>query len=216
MTDTEIEAAIESAVRKAGTSNVSPETKKQLGEYLRQVDSWGERMHLVGKGRRGATLGLLLLDSFLLLRAAEENVPGARKAADIGSGAGFPGMVWKIVRPELGVTLFERKLKPQAFLERIAGSLRLDRIEIFGGDAADYDSPEIFDVVVSKAAGRLEGLLPIAERLLRNDGAYLTIKGSSWRSEVSGSGEGSIRFESATNLPENRGTALLFRKVRTR
>lgn len=215
MTDGNIEALVESALRRAGTPGMEPESRERLVEYTKQVDAWSEKMHLVGKGSQGANLGLLVLDSLLLLGLAEQWGLRMRRVADIGSGAGFPGVVWKIARPGLDITLFERKTKPQLFLERIVAAIDLEGIEVFGGDAADYAGPEAFDLVVSKAAGRLGEILPLAERLLGPDGAYLTVKGRSWESEVQGTRKGSMQFESATGLPEGRGAAVLFRKRRT-
>ncbi|MGD1047552.1 MAG: RsmG family class I SAM-dependent methyltransferase [Candidatus Krumholzibacteriaceae bacterium] len=155
MTGENIEALVESALRRAATPGLELESQKRLVEYAKHVDSWSEKMHLVGKGRQSANLGLLVFDSLLLLGAAEEWGLRMSRIADIGSGAGVPGVVWKIARPGLDVTLFERKTKPQLFLERIVASLGLDGIEVFGGDAAGYAGSEAFDLVVSKAAGRL-------------------------------------------------------------
>lgn len=214
MTERDTRALVESALRRSGASGLELESRERLVEYTKQVDSWSERVHLVGKGRQSANLELLVLDSLLLLRAAEGWGLRMRRVADIGSGAGFPGLIWKIARPELDITLFERKTKPQLFLERMVVGLGLDGIEVFGGDAASYVSPGAFDLVVSKAAGRLGEILPLAGRLLGADGAYLTIKGRSWETEVGGKPKGSVEFESATELPERRGTAVLFRKGR--
>jgi 16S rRNA (guanine527-N7)-methyltransferase len=206
MTGGNIELLVESALRRAGTPGIEIESRERLVEYTKLVDAWSERVHLVGKGRRSANLGLLVLDSLLLLGVAEERGLRMGRVADIGSGAGFPGVVWKIARPGLDVTLFERKTKPQLFLERIVAALGLEGIEVFGGDAAGCASPEAFDLVVSKAAGRLGEILPVAERLLGPDGAYLTIKGRLWESEVQGTPKCSMQFESAAVLFRKKGT----------
>ena len=136
--------------------------------------------------------------------------------ADIGSGAGFPGLVWKIVRPRLDLTLFERRLKPQLFLERIVAQLGLKGITVVGEDAASCREAGAFDLVVSKAAGRLASILPLADRLLAPGGAYITVKGRSWESELPRSAQAPLRLESAVELPEKRGAALVFRKSRAR
>ena len=72
MTDGNIEALVESALRRAGTPGMEPESRERLVEYTKQVDAWSEKMHLVGKGSQGANLGLLVLDSLLLLGLAEQ------------------------------------------------------------------------------------------------------------------------------------------------
>jgi 16S rRNA (guanine527-N7)-methyltransferase len=132
--------------------------------------------------------------------------------ADIGSGAGFPGIVWSIFRPDLDVTLFERKERTHAFLERVIGILAMGGVRALAEDAAEKPRAGSFDLAISKAAGRLWELLPLAEKLVLPGGAYLTIKGSSWREELDSAKSSAMRFERAAELPEGRGYALTFRK----
>jgi len=207
-----IEEIVERALGRAGLMEIEPESREKLDRYIREVDGWSGRIHLVGRGRLGDNLELLVLDSLLLVRAAEASGVVIRRVADIGSGAGFPGVVWKIVRPGIEVTLFERRLKPALFLERMAMRLGLEGAEVVGDDAVRYEGEGTFDIVVSKAAGRLAGVLPLADRLLMANGAYITIKGRSWRSEIPKAPRGAMHFDSAAELPEGRGTVVLFRK----
>ncbi len=200
------------ALRRAGFGDASPETMRLMSLYLQEVDYWNARMHLVGRGSFGASLELLAFDSLALLKAAGESDPAARSVADIGSGAGFPGLVWKIVRPRFDMALFERRLKPQLFLERVVTQLGLGGIRVYGEDAANCGESGAFDLVISKAAGRLAAILPLAERLLAAGGAYITIKGRSWESELPRRGKSSMQMESAADLPEKRGKVLVFRK----
>ena len=97
------------------------------------------------------------------------------RAADIGSGYGFPGIVWKIIRPDIDITLFERKEKAALLLERIIRNLDLSGIRV-EGEAKIGSEHEPFCLVVSKAAGRLSSMLPLAEELLTPSGSYVTIK----------------------------------------
>jgi len=212
MTGEGTEERVGSALRKAGYGALAPGAREKLESYIGEVGAWSERIHLVGRSRLGGNLGLLVLDSLLLLRTAEESALPLHRVADIGSGAGFPGVVWKILRPDLEMTLFERRLKPALFLERIVTLVGLEGARVVGGDASNCREAGSFDLVVSKAAGRLAAILPLAELLLRTDGAYITIKGRSWESEIPEPPQGAMRFEAAANLPEKRGTAILFRK----
>ncbi|MDD4856591.1 MAG: class I SAM-dependent methyltransferase [Candidatus Krumholzibacteria bacterium] len=203
---------VEWAISAAGFEGLNPQSRERLEAYAREVGSWSEKMHLVGRGRLAGNLELLVLDSLLLLRAAEGGGLLVGKIADIGSGAGFPGVVWSIARPELDVTFFERRLKPQLFLERVVARLGLDRARVIGDDASRFREPASFDVAVSKAAGRLAVILPIADLLLRPEGVYITIKGRAWRSEVPGRRRTAMRLQSAVELGGKRGTAIIFRK----
>jgi len=202
----------EAALRRAGFGGTAPEVVRQLTLYLQEVDFWSGKMHLVGKGCLGSSLELLVLDSLAMLNAADESGSAASRVADIGSGAGFPGLVWKIVRPRLDLTLFERRLKPQLFLERVVVRLGLKDITVIGEDAADCKEAGTFDLVISKAAGRLASILPLADRLLGPGGAYVTVKGRSWESEMPQRLQSPMRLESVIELPEKRGMALVFRK----
>ena len=213
MGDRDMGEIAEAALRRAGFDSEDPERISRLSLYLQEVDFWNARIHLVGRGRFGASLELLVLDSLTLLTAAGKSALSASRVADIGSGAGFPGLVWKIVRPQLALTLFERRLKPQLFLERVVVRLGLKGITVFGGDAANYGENGAFDLVISKAAGRFADILPLAERLLVPGGAYVTVKGGSWRSELPKRPQSPMRLESAAELPEKRGTAVVFRKT---
>jgi 16S rRNA (guanine527-N7)-methyltransferase len=200
------------ALRRAGFDPAPPGASGRLALFLQEVEYWSGKIHLVGKGSLGSSLELLLVDSLALLRAAERSGISAEKVADIGSGAGFPGLAWKIVRPEIDMTLFERRLKPQSFLARTIARLGLEGVVVIGEDAARAGTAGAFDLVASKAAGRLTGILPLAERLLSPGGAYITIKGRAWEREVPRRARSAMRLETAVELPEGRGTALIFRK----
>jgi len=231
MPDRTIQEDVSAAIAKSGRPELSTEKRLKLGEFAEEVALWSAKMHLIGRAGIRKNLGLLVLDSLLLLRSAEElgliskeearggqdresvrSMPGGLKVADIGSGAGFPGIVWKIARPDLDVTLFERKERPHAFLERIITALGMPGLGALSEDAAGSAGSGTFDIVTSKAAGRLPTLLPLAARLLVPGGVYLTVKGSSWRKELTGLRPGAMRFLRAMELPEKRGAAVSFRK----
>jgi len=212
MSGKEMAKIAEDVLGRTGFGGAPPEAARQITLYLQEVDFWNGKMHLVGKGRLGSTLELLVFDSLALLNAAEASGIAAGRVADIGSGAGFPGLVWKIVRPRLDLTLFDRRLKPQLFLNRVVAQLGLKGITVIGEDAANCKEAGMFELVVSKAAGRLASILPLADRLLAPGGAYLTVKGRSWEGEMPRNVQSSLRLESVVELPEERGSAVVFRK----
>jgi 16S rRNA (guanine527-N7)-methyltransferase len=212
MSGKEMGKIAEDALGRTGFGGAPPEASRQLTLYLQEVGFWNGKMHLVGKGRLGSTLELLVFDSLALLNAADASGIAAGRVADIGSGAGFPGLVWKIVRPRLDLTLFDRRLKPQLFLNRVVAQLGLKGITVIAEDAANCKEAGMFELVVSKAAGRLASILPLADRLLAPGGAYLTVKGRSWEGEMPRNVQSSLRLESVVELPEERGSAVVFRK----
>jgi 16S rRNA (guanine527-N7)-methyltransferase len=206
------EETVAAALHLSRIGGVPPEAARRLALFLGEVDFWSGKVHLVGKGRLESSMKVLLLDSLALLWAAESSALTMKRVADIGSGAGFPGLVWKIVRPAMKMTLFERRLKPQSFLERAVARLGLDGAAVVGEAGARSPWEGAFDLVTSKAAGRVGSILPLAERLLAPGGAYITVKGSSWEKEMPERDRFSVRLETLVELPEMRGTALIFRK----
>lgn len=205
------------ALASSGMEGLPNPERLKLQAFLGEVSLWGDRIHLFGRTRRDENLRMQLLDSLLLLAAAEKAAPdifGATRVrlADIGSGAGFPGLVWKIVRPRIEAVLFERRGKPHIFLERTVAVLALAGVEASGEDAAACAGAGAFDAVVSKAAGRLREMLPLAERLLALGGLYVTIKGASWKEELAHAGGGAMKGAGSIELPHDRGHALFFRK----
>jgi 16S rRNA (guanine(527)-N(7))-methyltransferase RsmG len=190
-----------------------------LARFAGEVRRWSSRTHLVGKSNIEENIMISLLDSLHLLRFTErsgdlERENGSRsEVADIGSGAGFPGIVWAIARPDIDLTLFERREKPRLFLERTVTLLGLEGVVSVGGEAKESERAGRYDLVISKAAGRLDAIVPMAVELLSPGGAYLTIKGEGWKDELSGAAEGPMNLATSKKLPGGRGAMLRFRRI---
>ena len=189
--------------------------------FVREVVLWSGRIHLVGKRSIRKTISDLVVDSWLLHRFAAERgtlksaagdggAGGASRVADVGSGAGFPGIVWKIAQPELDISLFERREKAVRFLERVVTLMKLDGFRVRGGEAQKAHAEERFDVVVSKAAGQFPLLAPVVTRLLHEGGAYVTVKGGGWEREEEAAGATRLKLAAHKRLVTGRGTMLLF------
>jgi len=95
-------------------------------------------------------------------------VKGLTGVADLGSGAGFPGIPIKLWAPDISMTLIESNHKKAAFLREVARSLTLTDINIQNSRAEDVH--ETFDLVTLRAVERFADALPIAARLLAPDG----------------------------------------------
>ena len=111
----------------------------------------------------------------------EELAPEGRKKtttlADIGSGAGFPGIPIKIWRPEISLTLIESNHKKATFLKEVAHVLTLTDINI-QATRAESLVPGSFDVVTLRAVERFESILPVAASLVAPNGRLALLIGS--------------------------------------
>lgn len=108
----------------------------------------------------------------------------AGSVADIGSGAGLPGLVIAIARPDCRVTLIEPLLRRTTFLDQVVGTLGLENVEVVRGRAEELHGSRTFDVVTSRAVAPLAKLARWSMPLVAPDGAMVAMKGSSAPEEV--------------------------------
>ncbi len=97
--------------------------------------------------------------------------------ADVGSGAGFPGIPIKLWAPEISLTLIESNQKKATFLREVARALTLTDINIQNSRAESLDG-NTFDVVTLRAVERFETVLPSAARLLTSNGRIALLIGA--------------------------------------
>ncbi|MBA3741685.1 16S rRNA (guanine(527)-N(7))-methyltransferase RsmG [Sporichthya sp.] len=152
---------------------------------------------------------------------AAELAPGDR-VADVGSGAGLPGLVVAILRPDVSVTLIEPMLRRTTFLAEAVEALGLTSVTVRRDRAEDVrDLAGTFDVVLARAVAPLEKLAGWTVPLLRPGGRLLAVKGSSASEELSSAGpalaalgisDAAVRTLGPTDEPttviEARGVAL--------
>jgi 16S rRNA (guanine527-N7)-methyltransferase len=138
---------------------------ESFARYLRLLQKWQRVHRLVGSIEPEWVVENLFLDSLLFLRVLPA---GATSAADIGSGAGFPGIPIGIVRPGMQVALIESRRRRASFLSEVVRDLGLTGVRVLGGRVESFvdEVAGSFDVAVMRCAGGPEELLPIASRLV--------------------------------------------------
>jgi len=191
---------------------VVAEAEPALAAFIEDVRMIGGKTHLVGKSNLESNIEAQIVDSAMMLEVFQEAGGARRRIADIGSGAGFPGIIWKVLNPELEITLMERKSKMAAFLSREIARLGLKDIYIYPGDASMAEF-EPFEAVVSKAAGKLNEIFPVAEKLLERDGIYITIKSPYWEKSRNRKDVQGMRLKENLSATTERGKILVFRKI---
>ena len=104
---------------------------------------------------------------------------------DVGSGAGFPSIPLKIVYPHLHITIIEPTLKRCNFLKQLVELLKLDNVTIINDRAENQNSlREHFDIVCARAVASMPILLELCVPLVKVNGHFISLKGSSFHEEM--------------------------------
>lgn len=116
-------------------------------------------------------------DSLTIVKIIDLN---EQSLCDLGTGAGFPGMVLKIIFPNLKVTLIDATLKKCNFLEKVIKELSLENINVINERVEEYAKKERekYDIVTARAVAPLKHLLEYGVPLLKVNGVFIAMKGN--------------------------------------
>jgi 16S rRNA (guanine527-N7)-methyltransferase len=163
-------------------TSVSRETLERVRSYLATLDQWRERINLIGPGEGRHLWRRHVLDSLQLIeQISSEDL----SVADLGSGAGFPGLVIACAlaeRPGASVTLVEKSPRKSEFLEAAIAAQGLPARVL---NVRIEDPPrQKFDLVTARALAPLPKLLGFAHGWLKPSGKALLMKGRDVEAEV--------------------------------
>jgi len=158
---------------------------EQLLDYLELLSRWNAAYNLTAVRDPLAMVTSHLLDSL----AVAHLVRGER-LADIGSGAGLPGIPLAILAPEWQVTLIDANGKKTRFLREAVRALRLVNVRIEAQRVENVSGE--FDTVTARAFASIADMLRLAGHLLAADGILLALKGQLHKEEILGLPEGFV------------------------
>jgi 16S rRNA (guanine527-N7)-methyltransferase len=149
----------------------SPELADKLLAYMELLAKWNRKIALTTVTAPGEIARFHFGES--LFAACRYNLEKSR-LADVGTGAGFPGLPCALAVPSLKVTLIESNLKKCAFLAEAIRVLSISNAKIFAGrmESFDSDAPQ-FDFIATRAFGKFDQLLSWAKMHLIESGKLL-------------------------------------------
>lgn len=149
---------------------------KQLEEYYQLLITWNEKMNLTGIVEKKDVYLKHYYDSITLCKSIDTTQ--SLTLCDIGTGAGFPGLVLKIVFPNLKVTLIDSHQKRITFLEEVIQTLHIIDIEVIKARAEEYAQQvrEKYDIVTSRAVAPLTILMEYSVPLVKKGGYFIPMK----------------------------------------
>jgi 16S rRNA (guanine527-N7)-methyltransferase len=164
-------ADLRGAAQQLGVA-LDAEMAGKLLRLLDELERWNRAYNLTGIDTREAMVATHLLDSL----AASGDLEGAR-VADLGTGAGFPGLPLAIAHPQRKFTLIDATAKKVRFVAHAARVLGLANVEVVHARAESMHPTEPFDTIVARAVAPLARLVALARPLSRPGTRLLALKG---------------------------------------
>lgn len=171
-------------IEKIGVSYTDIKINNLL-KYLNYLYEYNKHTNLTAIRDKEEILEKHFLDSLLLQKLIVEKKP--KKIIDIGTGAGFPGMVLAIFNPDIEFTLLDSVGKKTIFLEKIKTLLNLKNVNIVNKRAEEYiddEKRESFDIGLCRGVNRLNVILEYLIPFIKVDGIFLAQKMSGVEQEL--------------------------------
>jgi 16S rRNA (guanine527-N7)-methyltransferase len=148
-------------------------------QFTESLARHGEELGLIGPLELPRLWTRHILNSALVAPLLH---PG--RVGDVGSGAGLPGLVLAIMRPDVSFTLIEPMERRVAWLERQVGELELANVEVIRARAEESKLKGALDQVTARAVSALRTLIPLTAPLLRPGGELVLMKGAGVDGEI--------------------------------
>lgn len=164
---------------------ITPDAKavERLKTYFEYLEERNRVMNLTAISGTEDVARLHFLDCAALLKVCDFE---DKKVIDVGTGAGFPGMVLKTVQPGMDITLLDSLNKRIDFLSEVCNKLALDGVQCVHARAEEIpeERREAYDIAVSRAVARLGTLCELCLPYLRVGGVFIAMKGPDCDTEV--------------------------------
>ena len=150
---------------------------KKLEKYCEILERENKLYNLTSITEKESIFLKHFYDSLTIVKIIDLN---NESLCDLGTGAGFPGMVLKIIFPNLKVTLIDATLKKCNFLEKVIKELKLENIKVINARVEEYAKieREKYDIVTARAVAPLKHLLEYGVPLLKVNGTFVAMKGN--------------------------------------
>ncbi|MEM8662117.1 MAG: 16S rRNA (guanine(527)-N(7))-methyltransferase RsmG [Pseudomonadota bacterium] len=153
--------------------NLTSQQETALLNYLELLDKWNRTYNLSAVRDIEQMVVRHILDSI----AVAEHVSGSR-VADVGTGAGLPGVPLAIVKPQVQFSLLDSNGKKTRFLFQVKRALGLDNMHVHKQRVQDFQPAEPVDAITSRAFASLSDMVAACGHMLASKGRFLAMKGS--------------------------------------
>ena len=160
---------------------LEPPQVAALLRLISELREWNQRFNLTGITDPVEMVRKHLLDSL----SVQPYLHGKR-IADVGTGAGFPGLPLAVINPGREFALIEATGKKARFVRHAADAMELKNVDVIPARSEDWRGPAPYDIVLTRALGKLEEFVRVTGHLCAPRGRLLAMKGRHPDSEIAG------------------------------
>ena len=165
----------------SGKIDLSEKTVERFKKYAALLKEWNEKMNLTAITDEPEIVEKHFYDCLL---PTSHDLLNDRLICDLGTGAGFPGLVWAIAYPKSVVTLVDATGKKCMFLNEVIKELSLTNAFVVNSRGEDLNMREHFDIVTARAVAPLNILLEVTVPLIKEKGLMIAMKGAKGKEEL--------------------------------
>ena len=153
---------------------------EKLEIYLATLKKWNKVYNLTAINEDSEIIVKHFLDSL----SVNQYIQNSGRILDVGTGAGFPGLILALFNPEKSFVLVDGVSKKISFLQEMIGKLNLKNVIAVHTKVEQYNVAEHFDIIISRAFADIKKMTKLTSHLIKDGGKFIAMKGPDVMSEL--------------------------------
>lgn len=153
---------------------------EKLEIYLATLKKWNRVYNLTAIDEDSEIIVKHFLDSL----SVNQYIQHSERILDVGTGAGFPGLILALFNPKKSFVLVDGVSKKISFLQEMIGKLNLKNVIAVHAKVEQYKVAEQFDMIISRAFADIKKMIKLTNHLMKDDGRFIAMKGPDVMSEL--------------------------------
>jgi len=153
---------------------------EKLEIYLATLKKWNRVYNLTAIDEDSEIIVKHFLDSL----SVNQYIQHSERVLDVGTGAGFPGLILALFNPKKSFVLVDGVSKKISFLQEMIGKLNLKNVIAVHTKVEQYKVAEQFDMIISRAFADIKKMIKLTNHLMKDDGRFIAMKGPDVMSEL--------------------------------
>lgn len=153
---------------------------KKLEIYLATLKKWNKVYNLTAINEDNEIITKHFLDSL----SVNGFIQNSQRILDVGTGAGFPGLILALFNPDKSFVLVDGVSKKISFLQEMIGKLNLKNVMAVHTKVEEYKVTEQFDIIISRAFAEIKKMIKLTKHLIKVNGKFIAMKGPNVMNEL--------------------------------